>query len=219
MSSAPISFGTSLVQSETVITAVASYNGGSPIALLTLEPSGQIAVSPTTWDFGYQAVGTSSAAESFALTNSGTAALTINSVQLTSGQVFSISANTCGSSIVAGGSCSISVTFKPSASGSASDAVQISYGSPATIQSISLTGNGATPLAALSPVPLSFGNQAMPGSTTAVATLSNSGNASLTNMQYPVMVAVGRSYRQTAIVRFRLFSPRNPREVVKRHFQ
>jgi hypothetical protein len=186
MSSAPISFGTSLVQSETVITAVASYNGGSPIALLTLEPSGQIAVSPTTWDFGYQAVGTSSAAESFALTNSGTAALTINSVQLTSGQVFSISANTCGSSIVAGGSCSISVTFKPSASGSASDAVQISYGSPATIQSISLTGNGATPLAALSPVPLSFGNQAMPGSTTAVATLSNSGNASLTNISISI---------------------------------
>ena len=180
--SVPVSFSTSLVPSETIMTIMASYNGGSSVALLTLEPAPVLAVSPTAWDFGYQAVSTSSAAESFALTNSGTAALTINSVQFTSGQVFSISANTCGSSIVAGGSCSISVTFKPSASGSASDAVQISYGSPATIQSISLTGSGATPLAALSPAPLSFGNQAMPGSTSAVATLSNSGNASLTNI-------------------------------------
>jgi hypothetical protein len=184
--SVPVSFSTSLVPSETIMTIMTSYNGGSSVALLTLEPAPVLAVSPTAWDFGYQAVSTSSAAESFALSNSGTTALAINSVQLTSGQVFSISANTCGSSIVAGGSCSISVTFKPSASGSASDAVQISFGSPATIQSISLTGNGATPLAALSPVPLSFGNQAMPGSNTAVATLSNNGNASLTNISASV---------------------------------
>ncbi len=181
-SSAPFTIPTSLVSSETVMTIIASYNGGSGVALLTLEPAAVLSVSPTAWDYGYQGVGATSAVESFALTNSGTAALTINSVQLTSGQVFNISTNTCGSSIAAGGSCSVSVTFNPSASGAASDAVQISYGSPATIQSISLTGNGAVPLAGLSPTPLSFGNQAMPGSATAVATLSNSGNASLTNI-------------------------------------
>src|ERR1035437_324424 len=108
--------------------------------------------------------------------------LTINSVQLSNGQVFKIVTNTCGSTIAAGSSCSISATFNPTASGSASDAVQMSYGSPATIQSISLTGSGATPLAILSPAQLSFGNQAMPGSTTAVATLTNSGNAPLSNI-------------------------------------
>ena len=180
--SAQFSVNTSMVDAETAMTIMASYNGGSSVAVLTLESAPELAVSPSTWDFGYQAVGTTSAIESFALTNSGTAPLAINSVQLATGQVFKISSNTCGSSIAAGGGCSVSVTFDPSASGSASDAVQISYGSPATIQSISLTGNGATPLAALSPTPLSFGNQAMPGSATAVATLSNSGNASLTNI-------------------------------------
>ena len=181
-SSAPFTIPTPLVSSETVMAIIASYNGGSGVALLTLEPAAVLSVSPTAWDYGYQGVGTTSAIESFALTNSGAATLTINSVQLTSGQVFNISTNTCGSSIAAGGSCSVSVTFNPSASGAASDAVQISYGSPATIQSISLTGNGAMPLAGLSSTPLSFGNQTMPGSSTAVATLSNSGNASLTNI-------------------------------------
>jgi hypothetical protein len=180
--SASIRITTSLVSTESAMTILASYNGGSGLSVLTLEPAPELAVSPTAWDFGYQAIGTASATETFALTNSGTAALTINSVQLSNGQVFKISSNTCGSSIAAGSGCSVSITFNPSASGSASDAVQISFGSPATVQSVSLTGSGATPLATLSPAQLSFGNQAMPGSTTAVATLTNSGNAPLSNI-------------------------------------
>ena len=180
--SAQFSVNTSMVDAETAMTIMASYNGGSSVAVLTLESAPELAVSPSTWDFGYQAVGTTSAIESFALTNSGTAPLAINSVQLATGQVFKISSNTCGSSIAAGGSCSVSVTFAPSAAGSASDAVQISYGSPATTFSISLTGNGAIPVAALTPAPLSFGNQSMPGSSTEVATLTNSGNASLSSI-------------------------------------
>ncbi len=180
--SASFTIPTVPVSSETVMTIIASYNGGSEVSLLTLEPAPQLSVSPGAWDFGYQAVGSTSAIESFALTNSGTAALALNSVQLGTGQVFKISSNTCGSSITAGGSCSVSVSFDPSASGAASDAVQISYGSPVTTFSISLTGNGATPVAALSPGPLNFGSQSMPGSSTAVATLTNSGNASLSSI-------------------------------------
>jgi hypothetical protein len=180
--SAQFSVNTSMVDAETAMTIMASYNGGSNVAVLTLDPAPELAANPSAWDFGYQAVGTTSAIESFALTNSGTALLAINSVQLATGQVFKISANTCGSSIAAGGGCSVSVTFDPSASGSTSDAVQISYGSPATNFSISLTGNGAIPVAALTPAPLSFGNQSMPGSSTEVATLTNSGNASLSSI-------------------------------------
>jgi hypothetical protein len=180
--SASFTIQTALVSTEAVMTIIASYNGGSEVSLLTLEPAPQLTVSPSAWDFGYQAVGTKSNQETLALTNSGTASLALNSIQLANGQVFSINSNTCGSSISAGGSCSISVVFGPTASGSASDAVQINYGSPATTFSISLTGNGAIPAAALSPIPLNFGNQSMPGSSTAVATLTNNGNASLSNI-------------------------------------
>ena len=129
--SASFTIPTALVSSETVMTIIASYNGGSEVSLLTLEPAPQLSVSPSAWDYGYQGVGTTSPIESFVLTNSGTAPLVINSMQLTTGHVFKIGANTCGPSIAAGGSCSISVApFDPSASDSASDAVQISYEKP-----------------------------------------------------------------------------------------
>ena len=177
--SAPISFNTSIVTTETVVTLIASYNGGSPIALLTLEPSGQLAVNPPNWDFGYEAVGTMSGAQTFTVTNSGTAVLSLNSMQLSTGQSFTIGATTCGSSIAPGAGCSVPVTFKPLVAGAVSDALQIGYGNPAAFQTISLAGYGATPLATLSPTTLSFSS---PGTPSATAVLTNSGNAPLSNI-------------------------------------
>jgi hypothetical protein len=184
--SAPFSFNTSLVNSETIMTIMAAYNGGSGAAVLSLEPGSVLTVSPTSFDFGYQPVATPSAVESFILTNSGTASLTINSIQMSTGQVFTITANTCQSSIAPGNSCSVSVTFKPTAVGSVSDSIQISTGSPTTVQSITLTGNGAVPSAVLAPGIVNFGNQLMPGSGTATASLANVGNASLSSISVSI---------------------------------
>jgi hypothetical protein len=191
VSSIPISFATSAVQSETVLTLVASYDGGSPIALLTLEPAGQIAIDPPSWDFGNEAVGTASGPQLFTIANSGSAALSINSIQLYTGQAFSIGAKTCGSSIAPGGNCTVSITFKPTASGSISDALQVSYGSQAMVQTVGLAGTGATPLAALSPVALSFTS---PGSPSATATLTNSGTASLANISASISGTNGADF-------------------------
>jgi hypothetical protein len=181
-SSAAFSITTSVVPVESVVAVLASYNGGSNVAVLALEPTAVLATNPSSWSFGSVAVGTKSTAESFVLSNSGTASLAISSIQMATGQVFTISANTCGSSIAPGASCSVSVTFAPSSTGAASDSVQIIYGSPAITQSIGVTGQGATPVAVLSPLPLSFGNQLMPGSAVGIATLTNSGTANLSNI-------------------------------------
>ncbi len=180
--SAQFSLSTSLVPSETVMTIMAAYNGGSAVTVLTLEPAAELTASPQSWDFGYQSVGTISSPESFTLTNSGTATLSINSVQLATGQTFAISANTCTSGIAAGASCSVSVTFNPIASGSTSDALQVSFGNPTVVQSITVTGNGATPAANLAPSTMPFGNVTVGGSIMATATLSNSGNAALSGI-------------------------------------
>ncbi|MHB1955440.1 MAG: beta strand repeat-containing protein [Sulfobacillus sp.] len=185
--SVPITFSTSLIQSETVMTIMASYNGGSSVAVLTLEPTPELAVSPSTWDFGYQAVGTTTPTESFVLTNSGTAALVIDSIRMYAGQAYSISANTCGSSIAPGGSCSVSIVFKPSTSGTTSDALQISFGSPAATQSITLTGIGAVPSAAPSPGTMNFGSLTVSGSSNAIATLTNSGSAALSGTSVRIL--------------------------------
>jgi hypothetical protein len=82
--------------------------------------------------------------------------------------------------VAAGGNCTISVTFRPSASGSRTASVSITDNAAGSPQAVSLSGTGIAPAASLSPVSVSFGNQ--PVGTTSAAqtvTLSNSGNATL----------------------------------------
>lgn len=177
--SALIDIPTTAVSVETPLTLTASYNGGASAAVLTAEPGAILSVDPPASDFGYQAVGTASSPEPITITNSGTANLTLNSVQLTTGTSFSLSQNTCGSSVASGSSCSVSVVFKPTASGPASDALQISYGSPASVQLINLTGTGSVPSATLNPSTLAFGSVAVFATGTGSATLSNTGSATL----------------------------------------
>ena len=113
-------------------TSVASA-GVIPIPSLS---SGSIA-------FANQAAGTTSAAQTVTLTNSGHAQLNIGSIAVTGPDtgIFA-QTNTCGASLAAQASCTISVTFSPASSGTLGDYVTITdnaYNSP---QTISLTGTG-----------------------------------------------------------------------------
>src|SRR5258708_2369905 len=63
---------------------------------------------PTSLTFGQQVIGTVSGGQNVTLTNSGTALLTITKIQASAGYGES---NTCGSSVKAGKSCTITVTF------------------------------------------------------------------------------------------------------------
>jgi hypothetical protein len=102
-------------------------------------------VSPTALAFGTQAVNTTSAAQTVTVTNTGTvAALTINSIAVTGGNVLGQFAqtNTCPASLAAGSSCTVSVTFKPTATGVKTSTLAVTVASPATSQSASLSGTG-----------------------------------------------------------------------------
>ncbi len=60
------------------------------------------------------------------LTNTGNATLTITSIKVTGADKGNFAEmNNCGISVVAGGSCNITVTFKPSATGTRTAAVSI----------------------------------------------------------------------------------------------
>jgi hypothetical protein len=88
--------------------------------------------------------------------------------------------NTCGSSVAASANCTISVTFKPAASGSRTASVSITDNASGSPQAVSLSGTGTAALASLSPTSLAFGNQAVDMTSTAqTVTLSNTGNAAL----------------------------------------
>jgi hypothetical protein len=135
-------------------------------------------LSPTNLDFGSQDNGTTSPAQLLTLENTGNAALTIAAI--TAIGDFSQS-NTCGSEVVAGGNCTISVSFTPLAPGLRSGSIVITDSALAQPHVIALTGTGIGPAVTFSVASLDFGEQYV-GSPSApqTAILSNTGNAPLT---------------------------------------
>src|SRR5260370_1104072 len=143
-------------------------------------PAPVASVSPTSLTFASQTVGTTSAAQSVTLSNTGNASLNLTGVSA-SGDF--AQTNTCGSSVAAGANCTISVTFTPTASGSRTGTLSITDNASGSPQSVSLTGTGAAasaPVVSLSTSSLAFASQTV-GTTSAAqsVTLSNTGNASL----------------------------------------
>jgi phosphatidylethanolamine-binding protein (PEBP) family uncharacterized protein len=136
-----------------------------------------VQISPTTsLNFGNQTVGVVSSPQSVTLMNTGNIALTVSiGVTGTNSGDFAQS-NTCGVSVAAGGSCSITVTFKPLATGTRSAAVTITDNAQNSPQAVSLTGVGVQGAVTLSPTSLTFPTQVIFTTSTAqTVTLTNSG--------------------------------------------
>jgi probable HAF family extracellular repeat protein len=136
-------------------------------------------LSPSSLTFSTQAIGTTSAAKTVMLKNTGTAGLTITSIAITgTNAVDFLQTHTCGSSLAAGASCSISVTFKPKATGTRTAALSVSDNAAGSPQNVSLSGIGTT--AKLSPTSLTFSAQLVGTTSPAkTVTLTNVGTTSL----------------------------------------
>jgi len=105
-----------------------SMGGGSPVASL----------STTTLTFpGDQIEGTASSSMPITLTNSGSATLTISSIAASANFQ---ETNTCGSTLASGTSCTISVIFSPTTTGTLNGTVSIADTAPGSPQTVSLTG-------------------------------------------------------------------------------
>lgn len=130
-------------------------------------------VSPTSLNFGSQMMGTTSAAKTVVLTDSGSGPISVTNISVTG--PFS-QANNC-TSLAAGASCNISVTFTPTALGSASGTLSIT--DTVGVQTVSLSGKGVGPLI-LSPNGLEFNSQLV-GTTSMpqTVTASNQGTVSI----------------------------------------
>jgi len=157
---------------------------GSP-QTVSLTGSGNgpvVSFSTSALSFSSQSVGSTSAAQAVTLTNTGNASLTISSIQVTGGNSGDFAAtSTCGSSVAAGALCTINVTFAPTGPGTRTAAVTIVDNATNSPQTVSLTGTGSAPLAAVTPTSLAFNSQNL-GTTSAAqtVTLNNTGNTALT---------------------------------------
>lgn len=148
--------------------------GGTPTATLT----------PTSLPFTGTPVGSSTAAQVVTLKNtSASAALTIGSggITFTGTNPGSFTkTTTCGSSLAAGASCTISVSFKPATTGALSATLSVADNATGSPQTVSLTGTGLAAAAiTVSPASLSFANTPLNiVSTAQTVTIKNAGTVS-----------------------------------------
>jgi hypothetical protein len=112
------------------------------------------------------------------LSNTGNASLTISSIAI-SGDF--AQTNTCGATLAASSSCTLSVTFTPTASGSRTGTLSITDNASGSPQNVSLSGTGVTPgQLVATPSTVSFGSVVTGQSSTQTVSVSNTGGASLT---------------------------------------
>jgi hypothetical protein len=107
-------------------------------------PTG-VSLSPTTLSFGTQPVATTSAAQTITLNNGGSATLSISGLTITGANAgdFAGIADTCGSSLAAGGKCTIGVTFTPSVAAAEAATLSITDNASGSPQMATLTGTGS----------------------------------------------------------------------------
>ena len=183
-----ITFSPTAAGAATGTFTITDNAGGSPqsVSLTGTGTTPVAGVAPSSLTFSSQNVGTTSASQPVTLSNTGTGALTITSIAASAnfGET-STGASACGSSVAAGGSCTINVTFTPTATGSLTGTLTItdnSNGVAESTQTVNLSGTGTgAPAVSLSSPTLSFGSQ--PLSTTSAAlteTVTNSGTTNLT---------------------------------------
>jgi Beta-propeller repeat len=119
-------------------------------------PSPVVSLSPSSLSFPTQLVGSPSTPKSLNLANTGSVKLEITGFT-TLGDF--AQTNNCGTSVLAGGNCTIQVVFNPSAAGGAGGQVSISDNAPGSPHVVTLSGTGTGPAISLSAGELSFGNQ------------------------------------------------------------
>ncbi len=126
------------------ITGVSGSLTHTTTVSLTVSPlAGGVTVSPTSLSFGTVVVGVKSVAKNVTLTNAGSVTLNITNIT-TSGDFATQPATRtpCGSTLAAGKSCQIAVTFTPTQIGSRTGTLSIYDNAANSPQTVSLSGTG-----------------------------------------------------------------------------
>ena len=162
---------------------VTNSSTGDPTLTATLTGTGldtTATLTPASADFGsVYAGGGTSAAKVFTVTNTSATAITLKSVAI--GGNFT-DTTTCGATLAAGATCTVSVIFAPLSSGSLTGTLTVSNSTTANpTLTANLTGSGLPTTATLSPLTATYGNTIV-GATSAAQTFvwTNTSSIALT---------------------------------------
>lgn len=199
-----VSFKATAAGARSAAVTITDNAPGSP-HMVTLTGAGvavsKIAFSPISLAFGNQTVDSPSAAKVITVSNPGSATLNITSITVSGANAvdYSVSSTTCGATLAPAATCTISVVYKPTATGPGIAAISVSDDAAGSPQSVPLTGTGVlTPKATFTPVSLAFGNltQGVVSAPKPV-TLTNSGNGVLNISSITLAGANAAEFSQT----------------------
>jgi len=164
-------------------------NAANSVSTVTLTGMGvqpQISVAPASVSFGTVTVGQTSS-QTVTLSNAGGANLNIT--QLAGpGTGFSLSGLALPFTLAPGKSTAFTLSFTPTSGASSAGSLMLVSNAPTSPTTIPLSGTGSAQVLQLTPsaTSLSFGSQALNGSSTQSVTLTNTGNATVSISQVNV---------------------------------
>jgi hypothetical protein len=129
-------------------TATLNVNVAAPAVSIAVTLTGTgaspvLALSTPSLAFGNQVRGTLSAVQTVTVSNTGTGNLTINRIALGGANPNQFrQTNTCGATLAAGATCTVSVRFAPTGRGGRSATLNVNVAAPAASGTVALTGTG-----------------------------------------------------------------------------
>lgn len=149
----------------------------SPLAPLVLSQRKCPVASTTYISFGTQPLNVVSPKINVTVTNYGSTPMTIGSISATGDFA---AAPHCPKALVAGGACTINVTFTPTAIGPRTGTLTINDGDPTSPQTVSLDGTGSYVKLSFTYPGITFPTTPMNSSSTRKVTVTNTGPSTLT---------------------------------------
>lgn len=178
------------LSAQDVLTVVDATNSSTQTVTVALSgteiaAAPGIVFSPASLAFSGENVGGTTAPQPTTVTNDGSAPLIISSVSITGANQGDFSeTNTCValSPLAPSANCTISVTFKPAATGPRAADVSVADNASGSPQTVPLTGTGTAVGVTLTPSSLTFAGQnpGTPASPPQTVTLQNTGTGPLT---------------------------------------
>jgi beta-propeller repeat-containing protein/HYDIN/CFA65/VesB family protein len=162
--------------------------GNAFVAQIKPDNAAGISIVPQLVDFGNQTLNVRSAIKTVAITNEGTAPLSITQISFsetdTGGTTdFAETDNCVGTVAASGGTCNINITFTPGSAAAKSGTFSITDSAAGSPHTISVKGAGVSSATAVTVTPssLSFGNVTVGAASTAQSvTITNTGTQTLT---------------------------------------
>ncbi|MFD0634818.1 choice-of-anchor D domain-containing protein [Catenulispora yoronensis] len=148
---------------------------GWPAPVFPPYPVTGVNTTPTALGFGSVATGVTSAAQTVTVNNPTSSAAAVSSISIAGDFA---QTNNCGGSIPANGSCTVNVTFTPTAAGARNGTLTVNAGGVTNTVALSGTGTAPGPVLNANPGSLNFARTVVGSSApTQAVTISNSGTS------------------------------------------